>query len=76
MRNNLSASGARMQPVMQLHPCRPAYRVHTPVLALLAPREQIWRLPPSLTDVRRGEEGFLKKLSVAEDAGELLSRAS
>ncbi len=33
---------------------------------------QIWRLPSSLTSVRRGEEALLRKLAVADDVPEAL----
>lgn len=33
---------------------------------------QVWRLPSSLSGVRRGEESFLKKVAQAEDVNELL----
>lgn len=33
---------------------------------------QIWKLPSSLSSVRRGEEGYLRKVALADDVAELL----
>ncbi len=39
---------------------------------VLCPAAQIWKLPSSLSSVRRGEEGYLRKVALADDVAELL----